>query len=227
MKKFKEYISEEMLPYAQTEKGFVGVDNGPVRDNINIHLTAITAKQYATPYHAIEMVRKVLAPYHIGLPATNFLDGDSGHEVFEINQFGERVGMRNNGDIVTKAGSPYFVYFEYAMNDKGGFDIFCEIVNQKELDDIMTDIQDEMEDGDEDYYDDMKDAADSYDSYKSDNKLSEAKDYKNDPERNMKYINMHVKAAKKAGNYMDQGKLDKASLKVKMMNRIMNKLKSD
>ena len=80
-------MNEEMMPYAQTEKGFVGVDNGPVRDNINIHLTAITARPYATPYHALEMVRKVLAPFHIGLPATNFLAGDSGHEIFEINQF--------------------------------------------------------------------------------------------------------------------------------------------
>jgi hypothetical protein len=222
MKKFKDFINEEIMPYAHTEKGFVGVDNGPVRDNINVHLTAITARPYATPYHALEMVRKVLAPYHIGLPATNFLAGDSGHEIFEIAQFGEKIGMKNNGDVVTKIDSPYFVYFEYAMNDSGGFDIFCEIVNQEELDELMSDIESEMENGDDDYYDDMNDAADSFDGYKSDNHLKEedSKEYK----RNWKYVKMHTAAAKKAGEYMDKGQPNKARLKVKMMKRIYDKI---
>jgi len=227
MLRFRRILNEEMMPYAQTEKGFVGVDNGPVRDNINIHLTAITARPYATPYHALEMVRKVLAPFHIGLPATNFLAGDSGHEIFEINQFGERIGMRNNGDVVTKTGSPYFVYFEYSMNDRGGFDIFCEIVNQEELDDIMSDIKGEMEDGDDSYYDEDQDASDSYESYKSNNHIKEAKDFKSDYDRNWKYVKMHSSAAKKAGEYIDDKKYDKAKLKVNMMKRIQAKLKND
>lgn len=166
MKTFREYISEEMMPYAQTEKGFVGVDNGPVRDNINIHLTSITSASYATPYHAMEMIRKVLAPFGIFPPKTNFLDGDSGHEVFEINQFGDIVGM-------TKNTSPYYLYFEYAMNDKGSFDIFSEIVNEEELDEIMADIESEMEEGDEDYYEDENDAEDTFDSYKAENQTKE------------------------------------------------------
>lgn len=172
MKKFKEFLNEEMMPYAQTEKGFVGVDNGPVRDNINIHLASITAKPYATPYHAMEMVRKVLAPFHIFPPSTNFLDGDSGHEVFEINQFGDKMGMTNDGQVVVKNDSNYFVYFEYCMNDVGSFDVFCEIVNADELDEIMSDIEDEMEEGDDDYYDDEGDAEDSFDSYKASNDKS-------------------------------------------------------
>lgn len=169
MKKFREYLSEEMMPFAQTEKGFVGVDNGPVRDNINIHLTSITAKPYATPYHAMEMIRKVLAPFHIFPPSTNFLDGDSGHEVFQIKQFGDKMGMSNDGQVVVKNFDDYFVYFEYAMNDRGSFDIFCEIVNEDELDEIMADIEAEIEDGDDGYYDEMEDAEDSFDSYKASN----------------------------------------------------------
>ena len=172
MKSFREYLSEEMLPYAQTEKGFVGVDNGPVRDNINIHLASITAKPYATPYHAMEMVRKVLAPFSIFPPSTNFLDGDSGHEIFEINQFGDKMGMTNDGEVVVKIGSPYYVYFEWAMNDTGSFDIFCEIVNNEELDEIMADIEAEMEDGDM-ASDEMSDAEDSFDSYKAKNQENE------------------------------------------------------
>jgi hypothetical protein len=173
MKSFKEFLNEEMMPYAQTEKGFVGVDNGPVRDNINIHLASITAKPYATPYHAMEMIRKVLAPFSIFPPKVNFLDGDSGHEVFEINQFGDKIGMTNNGEVVLKTGSNFFIYFEYSMNDIGSFDIFCEIVNEDELDEIMSDIEDEMEEGDDDYYDDESDAEDSFDSYKAANMREE------------------------------------------------------
>ena len=172
MKKFKDFLSEEMMPYAQTEKGFVGVDNGPVRDNINIHLAAVTAKCCSTPYHAMEMIRKVLAPFSIFPPKTNFLDGDSGHEVFQINQFGDKMGMTNDGTVVVKNFDPYYVYFEYQMNDMGSFDIFCEIVTEDELEEIMSDIEDEMEDG-ETSDGDEADAEDSFDEYKAGNDLKE------------------------------------------------------
>ena len=174
MKKFKDFLSEEMMPYAQTEKGFVGVDNGPVRDNINIHLASVTARPHATPYHAMEMIRKVLAPFSIFPPKTNFLDGDSGHEVFQINQFGDKMGMTNDGTVVVKNFDPYYVYFEYQMNDKGSFDIFCEIVTEDELEEIMSDIEDEMEDG-ETTDGDEADAEDSFDEYKAGNDLNEEK----------------------------------------------------
>jgi hypothetical protein len=172
MKKFKDFLSEEMMPYAQTEKGFVGVDNGPVRDNINIHLASVTARPHATPYHAMEMVRKILAPFSIFPPQTNFLDGDSGHEVFPISQFGNKMGMTNDGTVVVKNYDPYYIYFEYQMNDRGSFDIFCEIVEESELQEILDDIESEMEDG-ETTDGDEADAEDSFDSYKADNGLNE------------------------------------------------------
>lgn len=172
MKKFKDFLSEEMMPFAQTEKGFVGVDNGPVRDNINIHLAAVTGRSHATPYHAMEMIRKVLAPFSIFPPQTNFLDGDSGHEVFPIKQFGDKMGMTNDGTVVVKNFSPYYIYFEYQMNDMGSFDIFCEIVEESELQEILDDIEDEMEEG-ETTDGDEADAEDSFDEYKAGNDLKE------------------------------------------------------
>lgn len=149
MKKFREYLSEEMQPFAHTEKGFVGVDNNAVRDNINLILANVTSSSYATPYHAIEMIRKALAPFHISLPATLFLDGEYGHEVFEINQFGEKSGVTDSGEVITLESSPYFIYFEYDMNDKGSFEIFSEIVNADELNEIMSEVDDELEDEEE------------------------------------------------------------------------------
>jgi len=175
MKKFKEFLNEEMMPFAKTEKGFVGVDNGPVRDNINIHLASVTARPHATPYHALEMVRKVLAPFSIFPPQTNFLDGDSGHEVFPIKQFGDKMGMTNDGTVVVKNYDPYYIYFEYQMNDRGSFDIFCEIVEESELQEILDDMESEMEDGDTTDGNES-DAEDSFDEYKAGNDLKEDKD---------------------------------------------------
>lgn len=150
MKNFNQFLTEEMMPFAATEKGFVGVDNGPVRDNINIILTQATARPFPTPYLALETVRRVLMSFHIALPATNFMDGEEGQEVFSIDQFGAKVGALNNGDVVTKSSDPYYVYFEYEMNDSGSFDIFCEIVNDAELEDILDDIEEDDEDEEED-----------------------------------------------------------------------------
>jgi hypothetical protein len=196
MKKFKDFLSEEMMPFAQTEKGFVGVDNGPVRDNINIHLASVTARPHATPYHALEMVRKVLAPFSIFPPQTNFLDGDSGHEVFPISQFGNKMGMTNDGTVVVKNYDPYYIYFEYQMNDRGSFDIFCEIVEESELQEILDDIESEMEDGDTTDGDEA-DAEDSFDEYKAGNDLKEDKDPCWD---NYEMVGMKKKGGRKVPN---------------------------
>jgi hypothetical protein len=196
MKKFKDFLSEEMMPYAQTEKGFVGVDNGPVRDNINIHLASVTARSCSTPYHAMEMIRKVLAPFSIFPPQTNFLDGDSGHEVFPISQFGNKMGMTNDGTVVVKNYDPYYIYFEYQMNDRGSFDIFCEIVEESELQEILDDIESEMEDGDTTDGDEA-DAEDSFDEYKAGNDLKEDKDPCWD---NYEMVGMKKKGGRKVPN---------------------------
>jgi hypothetical protein len=214
MKKFKEFLSEEMMPFAQTEKGFVGVDNGPVRDNINIHLASVTARPHATPYHALEMVRKVLAPFSIFPPQTNFLDGDSGHEVFPISQFGNKMGMTNDGTVVVKNYDPYYIYFEYQMNDRGSFDIFCEIVEESELQEILDDIESEMEDGDTTDGNES-DAEDSFDEYKAGNDLKEDKDPCWD---NYEMIGMKKKGGRKVPNCVPKNEsIDVAKLVKKAM----------
>ena len=132
MKNLKEEV--DITPYV--ERGLVGVNVDAVRDNINTFLTGSLSKCFITPYIALEKIRKVLANFHIFLPKTTFLEGDRGVEVFQIKQFGEVMGMRDNGEVVTKIDDPYSLYFEYKMNDRGLFEIFCEIVNQEELDEI-------------------------------------------------------------------------------------------
>lgn len=142
----KTFIKEEVDITPYVERGLVGVNVDAVRDNINTFLTGSLSKCYITPYIALEKIRKVLANFHIFLPKTTFLEGDHGVEVFQINQFGELMGMRDNGEVVTKVDNPYSLYFEYKMDDKGLFDVFAEIVTQEELDDLLNNLEDDMDD---------------------------------------------------------------------------------
>lgn len=141
-------LSEEVNPSFNVERGLVGVNVDAVRDNINILLAGVTNCSTVTPYIALERVRKVLAQFHIFLPKVSFLEGDHGVETFPIHQFGEMMGMRNDGEVVTKIENPYHLFFEYQMSDRGMFDVFCEIVNDDELEELLSDVETEIDDGD-------------------------------------------------------------------------------
>ena len=149
MKSFKEYLSEETMPQALADKEFVGVESEAVRDNINNLIKGVTAKPFVTPYIALERVRKVLAYFHISLPANNFMQGDYGYNIFNINQFGAKFGQTNDGNVVVKEDSPYSVYFEYQASDEGLYDVFCELVTDDELEEILSDYDAESEDNEE------------------------------------------------------------------------------
>lgn len=137
------------MPQALADKEFVGVESEAVRDNINNLIKGVTAKPFVTPYIALERVRKVLAYFHISLPANNFMQGDYGYNIFNINQFGAKFGQTNDGNVVVKEDSPYSVYFEYQASDEGLYDVFCELVTDDELEEILSDYDAESEDNEE------------------------------------------------------------------------------
>jgi hypothetical protein len=144
MKSFKQYVNEENMPYAGTSNGVIDVRDSAVRDNINKLLAGATNGKFLTPYIAFERVCKTLANFHIFPPRTTFFEGDSGAVNFAINQFGFKMGMTNDGRVVTSDEDPHHIYFEYRMSDCGMFEIFCEIVDQSELEEILSDLEDEM-----------------------------------------------------------------------------------
>ena len=144
MKNFREYVSEETIPVALNE-GSLDVGSQDIRDEVNVYLNGVTGECFVTPYVAFERIRRVLATYHIFLPASIFFDGSTGVKIFNVSQYGEKVGMDNEGNFKTNVSSPYFLYFEYVINEEGGFDVFSEIVTQDELDEILADIGDEDE----------------------------------------------------------------------------------
>ena len=144
MKSFKQYVNEENMPYAGTSNGVIDVRDSAVRDNINKLLAGATNGKFLTPYIAFERVCKTLANFHIFPPRTTFFEGDSGAVNFAINQFGFKMGMTDDGRVVTAEEDPHHIYFEYRMSDCGMFEIFCEIVDQSELEEILDDLEDEM-----------------------------------------------------------------------------------
>lgn len=147
MKRFKQFINEETNPTALTKQGVIDIRDSAVRDNVNALLNAVTSGKFVTPYIALERVGKVLANFHIFLPKYSFMEGDSGMATFEVNQFGLKMGMTDDGRVVTADDEDkYSIFFEYRMSDSGMFNVFCELVDEEELDDLLADIEDELND---------------------------------------------------------------------------------
>lgn len=163
MKSFKQYVNEETMPYAGTSSGVIDVRESAVRDNINRLLAGSTNGKFLTPYNAFERVCKTLANFHIFPPRTTFLEGDSGAVNFSVNQFGFKMGMTDDGRVVTADDVPYHLYFEYRQSDCGMFEIFCEIVDQSELEEILDDLEDEMS-GETENIEELDEATDPRDS---------------------------------------------------------------
>ena len=163
MKSFKQFVNEENMPYAGTSNGVIDVRDSAVRDNINKLLAGATNGKFLTPYIAFERVCKALANFHIFPPRTTFFEGDSGAVNFAINQFGFKMGMTDDGRVVTAEEDPHHIYFEYRMSDCGMFEIFCEIVDQSELEEILDDLEDEMS-GETENIEELDEATDPRDS---------------------------------------------------------------
>lgn len=138
-------IREEVNIAANVEGGKIDINDSAVRDTVNSLIEGVTAQTFLTPYIALERVAKVLANFHIYLPKYTFMEGDSGLATFPVHQFGEKVGMTNDGQVVTKAMSPYTLWFEYQTNDKGTYDVFCAVVDGDELRDLMGDLNSDLD----------------------------------------------------------------------------------
>lgn len=165
-------LYEEVNPFQFTGKGKMDVRDSSVRDNINTLLTGALMSCTLTPYIALEKVRKVLAYYHISIPGTTFMEGDRGIKTFDVEQFGLKFGLKNDGSVVNfsniakdlthgphsegesfNSNTPpetnvsdekFYIYFEYKMNEKGMFDVFSEIVSEVELQDLLNDAEEDI-----------------------------------------------------------------------------------
>jgi hypothetical protein len=139
-------MNEETMPYANVKSGVMDIADSAVRDQINQLLSRVTSETTVTPYITLEKISKTLANFHISLPAQTFFEGDSGNAIWPVSQFGNKFGENDDGQVVTTPPSQYSIYFEYRMADSGMFNVFCELVDQDELDEILDDLEAELND---------------------------------------------------------------------------------
>jgi hypothetical protein len=116
-----------------------------IRDEINSLLDMATSCPSITPYIAFEKARKILSVYHIHPPGGSYMEGEYGSVSFPAEQYGEKTGMDPEGKIVTTNPSDYIIYFEWSENDQGTFDIFTEILDKNEFEEIKKDKEDELD----------------------------------------------------------------------------------
>lgn len=143
-------IREEIDPYVLSPKGLIGIDDEATLDTLNGMLERVTDCDYITPYIALERVRKVLAQYFIFIPKYTIMDGDEGNAVFSVSQFGNKIGVDNDAEVTVKNADGKYLYFEYVRNEDGKFDIFAEVVDSDDLDELLNDYNSEEEEDEDD-----------------------------------------------------------------------------
>lgn len=118
-----------------------------VREEINGLLARAVQSGGVTPYVAYQAVQKILTHIHINLPYTVFLGGDYGIKVWPAEQFGAKMGFKDDGTYVKDMASGYHVYFDYKLGGSGFYFVNCKIVNQAELDELLSKAEHSLAEG--------------------------------------------------------------------------------
>lgn len=137
MKTFRDYLSEEVLPTALVADGSFDLEKDAVRAQINTILAGIASHSCVTPYHVLQRISKALAYFHIILPKKTYMEGERGIEVFELQQFGHKMGMTDQGEFVSGVPPKFYLYMVYSQV-MGRFVVSAKIVGEDELDHIVS-----------------------------------------------------------------------------------------
>ena len=147
MKSFLDHLKEEVLPTVQVADGGLDISKPAVRAAINAAIAGVVSQPAVTPYVVFNRLSKLLAQYHIVLPK-RFLEGDKGVEVFELRQFGHKMGMTDSGEFVNEVPSTHYLFLQYGILSPFGityakpvvggmFKVAARIVDKEELDKLI------------------------------------------------------------------------------------------
>jgi len=147
MKSFRSFIKEEVLPTVQVDDGGLVIEKPAVRAAINAALAGVTSQPAVTPYVVYNRISKLLAQYHIILPR-KFMEGDRGVEVFEVRQFGHKMGMTDGGEFVHSVPTTHYLFMQYGIVSAlgvtyakptvgGMFRVTARLVDKAELDRLI------------------------------------------------------------------------------------------
>jgi hypothetical protein len=147
MKNFRDFLKEEVLPTVQVADGGLDISKPAVRAAINAAIAGVVSQPAVTPYVVFNRLSKLLAQYHIVLPK-RFLEGDKGVEVFEVKQFGHKMGMTDSGEFVNEVPSTHYLFLQYGILSPMGityakpvvggmFRVTARLVDKDELDKLL------------------------------------------------------------------------------------------
>ena len=147
MKSFLDHLKEEVLPTVQVTDGGLDISKPSVRAAINAAIAGVVSQPAVTPYVVFNRLSKLLAQYHIILPK-RFLEGDKGVEIFELRQFGHKMGMTDSGEFVNEVPATHYLFLQYGILSPFGityakpivggmFKVMARLVDKAELDKLM------------------------------------------------------------------------------------------
>lgn len=120
-------IKEDHGHAPTVDHGKIDVSSPEVRSRINAALSAsLCAHNCVTPYVALEKMRKVLVNWSIFIPGVTFLEGNEGSHIFEVHQFGFKLGQHENGQIITQDDVEYEIEFKW-LELGGGYNCTAKI----------------------------------------------------------------------------------------------------
>jgi hypothetical protein len=151
MKSFRNFIKEEVLPTAQVVDGSIDIEKPNVRAAINAAIAGVTSQPAITPYITYVRISKLLSRYHIALPR-RFMEGDKGVEVFDVRQFGVRMGMTNDGEFVSHVPTKFYLFLRYNLDEPhdvsyvrptagGMYQVSAKLVDEVELGKLLSQVE--------------------------------------------------------------------------------------
>ena len=120
-------------------KSLLSLGDDDAIGGLNALIARATKSSCTTPYVALERIQKILAQHFIFLPKHALNDGDQGNLIFHLDQFGSKLGQTDDGEINLTPESGMYFYFEYSLNENGYYEVFSEIVNEEDLEEILQD----------------------------------------------------------------------------------------
>ena len=121
------------MPTAFLHDSSIDIEKDAVRQEINGILAHSTAMPCVTPYVALRRISKALAYFHIYLPKRAYMEGDRGVEVYEVKQFGDRMGMTDQGEWISHVPAKFHLVFRYRLMGASFF-VSARIVDSAGLD---------------------------------------------------------------------------------------------
>lgn len=147
MLRFRDFIKEADVSDHPIVNSAVNIDEQ--KDSINANLEAALEQEFITPHIALERVRNILVAYDIRISGTlpgEEMGGDEGDRVFGIIDYDKLTPKGDENTVVfDTAKITYSVYFAWELNESGSYEIWCQIVDDEELEALLNDDYDEEE----------------------------------------------------------------------------------